>query len=94
MPFELPRSYPQEVQNDLCENRLTKRSRAKFIARICSAIFRYKAFPSTAEYNHVGEQIVKKYPFLRNKTGTGYISSSINHVLNHSMHVSYNGLPG
>ena len=71
IPFELSKNFSQDVQKDLEENRLIGRTR-KFIASICSAIFRYKAHPNKAEYNHVGEQIVKKYPFLRSKTGSGY----------------------
>jgi len=79
IPFELPKNFSQDVQKDLKENRLIRRERAKFIASICSAIFQYKAYPNKAEYNHVGEQIVKKYPFLRSKTGSGYVSSVLNH---------------
>ena len=75
MSFELPKNFSQDVQKDLTGNRLIGRARTKFIASICSAIFRFKAYPNKAEYNHVGKQIVKKYPFLRSKTGSGYVSS-------------------
>lgn len=78
IPFELPKNFSQDVKKDLKENRLIGRARAKFITSICSAIFRYKAYPNKAEYNHVGEEIVKKYPFLRSKTGSGYVSSVLN----------------
>ena len=74
IPFELPHNYPKEVMHDLKQNRLSRAARAKFIASICSAIFLYKFLPTTDEYNHVGEQIVKKYPFLKNKSGSGYVS--------------------
>ena len=33
-PFELPRNYPQDVMDELKENRLSGRARAKFIASI------------------------------------------------------------
>jgi len=78
IPFELPKNFPQDVHKNLKESRLIGRARAKFIAGICSAIFQHKAYPSKAEYDHVGEQIVKKYPFLRSKTGSGYVSSVLN----------------
>ena len=60
--------------DDLKLNRLSGGARAKFIASVCSAIFQYKSLPTTDEYNHVGEQIVKKYPFLKSKSGSGYVS--------------------
>ena len=77
-PFELPCNYPQDVMDELKQNRLSRRARAKFISNICSAaIFKYKSLPTSSEYNHVGEQIVKLYPFLKNKSGSGYVSALI-----------------
>ena len=73
-PFELPRNYPQDVMDELKQNRLSGRARAKFIASICSAIFKYKSLPTTSEYNQVGEQIFKQYPFLKTKSGS-YVSA-------------------
>lgn len=61
--------------DDLKQNRLSGRARAKFIGAVCSAIFSHKSFPTTEEYNHVGEQIVNQYPFLKSKSGSGYVSS-------------------
>lgn len=61
--------------DDLKENRLSGRARAKFIGAVCSAIFSHKSFPTTEEYNHVGEQIVNQYPFLKSKSASGYVSS-------------------
>jgi len=61
--------------DELKESRLSGRARAKFIASICLAIFKYKSLPTPSEYNHIGEQIVKQYPFLKNKTGPGYVSA-------------------
>ena len=74
IPFELPHNYPKEVMDDLKQNRLSGGARSKFIASMCSAIFQYKSLPTRDEYNHVGEQIVIKYPFLKNKSGSGYVS--------------------
>ena len=73
-PFELPRNYPKEVMDDLKLNRLSVGARAKFIASICSAFFQYKSLPTKDEYDHIGEEIVKKYPFLKSKSGSGYVS--------------------
>ncbi len=75
MPFELPHNYPTIVMVDLEQKKLSGKARAKFIASISSAIFKYKGYPTRDEYNHVGAQIVKKYPFLRSSSGTGYVST-------------------
>ena len=80
IPFELPHNYPKEVMDDLKQNRLSGGARPKFISSVCSAIFQFKSLPTTDEYNHVGEQIVKKYPFLKTKSGTGYVSSFLSYM--------------
>lgn len=57
--FELPRNYPKEVMDNLKLNRLSGGARANFVASVCSAIFQYKSLPTTDEYNHVGEKLLK-----------------------------------
>ena len=49
IPFELPHNYPKEVMDDLKLNRLSGGARAKFVASVCSAIFRYKSLPTKDE---------------------------------------------
>jgi len=73
IPFELPRNYHKDVTEELSHNRLSGKARTKFIASVCSAIFKYKSFPTTPEYNHVADQIVEKYPFLKSKSGSGIV---------------------
>ena len=80
MPFELPLNYPAIVMADLEQNKLCGRARAKFINSISSAMFKYKNYPTGEEYNHVGAQIVKKYPFLKSSSGSGYVSILCGHV--------------
>ena len=90
-PFELPHNYPKEVMDDLKLNRLSGGARAKFIASVCSAIFQYKSLPTKDEYNHVGEEIIKKYPFLKSKSGSGYVSLLrtwfLLYIYTHSTHI-------
>lgn len=62
MPFELPRNYPAIVMVGLEKDKLCGKARSSNIA---SAIFKYKNYPDMNEYNHIGELIVKKYPFLK-----------------------------
>ena len=40
IPFELPCNYPQNVMDELKQNRLSGRARPKFLASICTAIFK------------------------------------------------------
>ena len=55
-PFELPLNYPAIVMTDLAENRLSGKARTKFIASVASAIFKYKNYPTSEEYSHVGSR--------------------------------------
>ena len=48
----------------------------KFFSWVAGAISNFKSYPTKDEYNHVGHQIITKYPFLRSKEGTGYVSAS------------------
>ena len=75
MPFELSLNYPVIVMVDLEQKKLSGKARAKFIARLSSAISKYKRYPTRDKYNHIGAQIVKKYPFLRSSSGSGYVST-------------------
>lgn len=75
MPFELPQNYPAIVMVDLQQKKLSTKARTKFIASISAAIFRHKSYPSKEEYDHVGAQIVDKYPFLKSSHGAGYVST-------------------
>ena len=76
MPFELPRNYPAVVLADLEQSKLCGQARAKFIACIASAIFHHKCYPTKDEYDSVGREIIKKYPFLKSKSGSGYVNIS------------------
>ena len=74
MPFELPRNYEAEVMEDLKRGLLSTKNMAKFVKAVAGAIFRFKAYPTKAEYDYIGQQIISKYPFLKSLSGTGYVS--------------------
>lgn len=61
IPFELPYNYPPIAMMDFAKKRLSGKARAKFIASVASAIFKYKNYPTAVEYSHVGSQIIKQY---------------------------------
>lgn len=69
MPFDLPRNFQTNIQTGLDEKSLTGRTRAKFITSIAEAIYRFKSYPTKEEYEHVANQIVKKWAFLETRTG-------------------------
>ena len=63
-PFELPINFQPKIQEGLDEKNLTGRARAKFITAIAEAIYRSKSYPTRDEYEHVAQQIVKRWTFL------------------------------
>lgn len=72
--FELPHNYHIMVMSELKKGMLSIRAKPKFISAVASAIFRYKSYPTTDEYERVGKLIISKYPFLRSSNGTGFVS--------------------
>ena len=74
MPFPLPTNFRSEIMAALKQEVLSPSLRRKFLSAIASAIFRHKGYPTKEEYNHVGQQVIEKYPFLCTKDGCGYVS--------------------
>ena len=73
-PFELPRNYLRMVQDCLNMGILTGKARTKFISSVASVVFRYKNYPTKEEYDHVTEQVVNRYPFMKFGPGRGHVS--------------------
>ena len=71
--FELPINYPSMVMAGLEKGLLSGKGKTKFISSVAGAMFKYKSYPTSAEYEMVGTLIIKKYPFLRSSCGTGYV---------------------
>ena len=72
-PFELPINFSPDIMAGLQEEHLVGNPRRKFITAIANSIFRFKSYPTDVEYNHVGQQVNKKWKFL--DTGGGYVSN-------------------
>lgn len=77
MPFELPVNYKPEVMAGLEKKFFSGTVMSKFLAAVAAAIFRYKSYPTTAEYDHIGQQLIAKCPFLKRSTGNGYVSHEV-----------------
>ena len=69
MPFDMPRNFQPFIQKGLNEENLTGRARAKFITSVAGAIYLLKSYPTREEYDHVTNQMVKKWGFLDTRTG-------------------------
>lgn len=65
IPFELPINFQPSIMEGLKNENLTGRRRAKFLTAIAEAIYRFKSYPLTPEYDRVAQQIVKKWSFLK-----------------------------
>ena len=77
IPFELPHIFPASVMCELENGILTGKGKSKFVAEVAAAMFCYKSYPTKEEYDHVGQQIIEKYSFLRSSSGNGYVSGNL-----------------
>lgn len=74
-PFELPRNFPPIVTVGLEERKLCGKARGKFLSSIAAAVYMKKCYPTAEEYRHIGDRIIKFYPFLKSSNGYGYVRS-------------------
>jgi len=72
--FLITLQFSPAVSDELKAKVLSPNRRNEFTRDICSAIRVYTLFPTKMEREHVSLMIVKKYPFLADKLGTGIVS--------------------
>ncbi len=63
--FELPHNFPQTVTEGLEDRKLSGKARSKFLSCVAAAIYMKKCYPTSDEYRHIGDTIIKTYPFLK-----------------------------
>ena len=63
-PFQLPVNFNPTISLVCWKMRLSGKPRSKFVSVIAELIDGYKRYPTNDEYDHVAEQIVKKWLFL------------------------------
>ena len=83
-PFQLPEKFPESVEEEIAVGQLTAKARKRFLLTVANAIFEHTMYPSDGEYNHVAEQIVKKYAFMGDKKGS--------HVSDHHAYIPLTSL--
>ena len=71
--FALPSNFSPVVETAIQEQSMTVKTTTAFITAIARAMFALKRYPTSEEYNFVGERIVEKYPFLKAPLGNGYV---------------------
>ena len=84
-PFSLPSNFSHSVVSGLEEKHLVGKARTKFITAIASAMFQHKSYPTRDEYDHVVQQVFRKWPFLRVRNGDVSLANSIilSYIINH-----------
>ena len=73
-PFPLPDNFSPIVMAGLKVGALSGKAMTKFITEVASSIYRYSAYPTKVEKEHVAIQCIKKYPFLESSCGNGFVS--------------------
>ena len=64
-PFPFPPHYNPELELGLIKLKsLQPKQFAKFMSRIANVMFLYIRYPTRREYERVGQQVIKEYPFL------------------------------
>ena len=91
MPFQLPVNYPIVVEEALEKKLLYGKAFSKFIMSVSCTIICHKSHPTKAEYHHVIDQILAKYPFIaaenKKEYGDRYVSKLIHLVLSFTIKV-------
>jgi len=69
-PFQLPEKFPECVEEEMLTGSLSGKTKKRFMFTVATAIFKHTSYPSKVEYDHVAEQIVKKYKFMGGDKGS------------------------
>ena len=80
-PFQLPENFPESVEEEIETGQLSAKERKRFMLTVANAIFDHTMYPSNVEYNHVAEQIVRKYSFMGDKKGSHVSNYSVRYVI-------------
>ena len=53
---------------------MTLETNKAFLSTVAAAMFTYKRYPTSDDYNNVARAIATKYPFMKGTTGNPYVS--------------------
>ena len=68
-PFPFPTNFPPEIMYALELKAMLPTQSRKFYGVIAWAVYAIKCYPTSSEYEQLGQQIIEKYPFLKSPVG-------------------------
>ena len=73
-PFPFPHNYTPSVECALMAKVVPPEAMKKFLATIARAVYAIKCYPTTGEYEALGDEIIHRYPFMKSPAGCPYVS--------------------
>ena len=75
--FRLPETFSAKTMSALESQHVSlKGTKTEIINSIALRILDHTSYPTSEEYTFVCRLLIEKYPFLKDKLGNGYVSSS------------------
>ena len=75
-PFPLPQNYRYDVEIALKSGEMTRETTSAFLSAVANAMLAYKKRPTAEEYVRISMDIIRKYPFLKDKNSDSPIVSA------------------
>ena len=72
-PFPFPTNFPPKIMHALEMKAMLPNHSGRFYGVIARAVYAIKCYPTHAEYEQLGQQIIDKYPFLMSPVGEPYV---------------------
>ena len=76
MPFQLPANLNPSLTADMELQHPSGTSKSKVIAVVAESVYCFKSYPTTPEYEHVAQEMIKRWPCLAK--GSSVVSWKIN----------------
>ena len=68
------RSISQSTMHAIKKGEVTKSARTEIITAIAFQVYTYTQYPSPEEYTTVRNELISKYPILKDTIGSGIVS--------------------
>jgi hypothetical protein len=72
--FEIPERFTRSTMKGLSEGQATSTARTEIVNALHTRMLQYKEFPTSFEYKTACRRLVEKYPYLVDKSESGYVS--------------------
>ena len=74
-PFPLPENFRYDVELALKSKKMTRETTKSFYSAVANSMLSFKRYPTREEYTRVAVEIIRKYPFLKPRTGSPTVCS-------------------